>query len=92
MAGDDVEHALQELGFGYRARYIAESARQIVSKGGLQHLCELRDADYATAKASLMELHGVGAKVCRPVVDLQFSNEVAKLKIVLNYFKRRIIC
>lgn len=63
LAGDDVEQTLQELGFGYRARYVAESARQIVSKGGLQHLYELRDADYATAKASLMELHGVGAKV-----------------------------
>lgn len=63
LAGDDVEKILRDLGFGYRAGFIAQSAKQVLSKGGSKYLTDLRRCDYESAKAALMELQGVGAKV-----------------------------
>lgn len=63
LAGDDVEKILRDLGFGYRAKFIAESAKQVLSKGGSKYLTDLRRSDYESAKAALMELQGVGTKV-----------------------------
>ena len=65
-----VEHKLRQLGFGYRAEYIAESARQIRSNGGDLWLHNLRQREYKEAHAELMKLPGVGRKVCKDSLNL----------------------
>jgi len=57
-AGEDV---LRKLALGYRAKYVAKTA-EIVASGGLTPGA-LRDKSYEDAKAELMALPGVGAKV-----------------------------
>lgn len=54
------EKELKDLGCGYRAPYIAETARAIDAGFDLE---ELRNLDYADAKKKLTELKGVGPKV-----------------------------
>lgn len=55
------EKALLALGLGFRAGYLANTAAQVAS-GGVD-LMALRLAPYLEAKATLMELPGVGEKV-----------------------------
>lgn len=58
------EEDLRAAGFGYRARYIEESAKQIVEElGGEPWLYGLRDASYENAVEELQVLSGVGNKV-----------------------------
>lgn len=54
------EDELNELGCGYRAPYIVQSARMIAE--GFD-LCSLKNTDYISAKKKLLELKGVGPKV-----------------------------
>ena len=63
LAQDGVEQRLRELGFGYRAKYIAETARILQDKGGGAWLDTLRHVPYELAKKELLELSGVGPKV-----------------------------
>lgn len=64
-----MEEKLRQLGFGYRAKYIAQTAKQILQKEGEeQWLWNLRKTSYAEAKAALVELAGVGPKVADCVV------------------------
>ncbi|XP_066295624.1 N-glycosylase/DNA lyase-like [Branchiostoma lanceolatum] len=63
LAGRGVEERLRKLGFGYRARYISETAQYIMKQGGESWLYNLRTLPYEEAKAELMKLSGVGAKV-----------------------------
>ena len=65
------ERRLTRLRLGYRAAYVAQTAR-IVAEGGLS-LLALREAGYQEAKAVLLELPGVGEKVADCV--LLFSLE-----------------
>ncbi len=65
LAGDNVEHTLRQLGFGYRAKYISETAKYIVKNHDSNWLHSLREKPHDEAKKSLMKLHGVGAKVGR---------------------------
>ncbi len=58
-----VEQKLRELGFGYRASYIAKSALAIREKGGEEWLRSLRKLRYEEAHGALVELSGIGAKV-----------------------------
>ena len=60
---NDVVSTLQNLGFGYRAKYIHESAKFILKNRSEDWLRSLRQEDYHHAKQQLMELYGVGAKV-----------------------------
>ena len=55
------ESALRDLGLGFRAPYVAETAR-VVAGGGLD-LESLRLLSYVEAKERLMELPGVGTKI-----------------------------
>lgn len=55
------EEELRALGLGYRSRYLVETARSIAS--GEISLDELSQLDYASARAELLKLCGVGAKV-----------------------------
>ncbi|KAJ3030200.1 UNVERIFIED_CONTAM: 8-oxoguanine glycosylase ogg1 [Siphonaria sp. JEL0065] len=60
MCTPGVEQTLRELGFGYRAGYIAKTAIMLKAKdgGGSYWLHSLRSANYDDAKDSLLELMG----------------------------------
>ncbi|XP_040280605.1 N-glycosylase/DNA lyase [Bufo bufo] len=63
LAAEDTEAKLRDLGFGYRAKFVSESARAILQKHGPDWLETLRLASYEEAKSALCSLPGVGAKV-----------------------------
>ncbi|XP_041046739.1 N-glycosylase/DNA lyase isoform X2 [Carcharodon carcharias] len=63
LAGDDVEKQLRVLGFGYRAKFVNQSAKMILDKHGSDWLNSLREAPYEEAKRALCTLPGVGTKV-----------------------------
>ncbi|XP_034962785.1 N-glycosylase/DNA lyase [Zootoca vivipara] len=64
MAGADTEARLRDLGFGYRARFVSESARAVLKTlGGAAGLQQLRAVPYEQARHALCTLPGVGAKV-----------------------------
>jgi len=63
LAQDGVEDTLRKLGFGYRAKYIEESARRLISLGGEKYLYNLRDMEYKEARENLLTLSGIGPKV-----------------------------
>ena len=56
------ESTLRELGFGYRAKTLIAAARALLERGD-NWLNSLRQLPYWDAKAELMQLPGVGAKV-----------------------------
>ena len=63
LAADKVEEELRTMGFGYRSKYIHQSAQVLVDRGD-EWLTALRDScDYSTARDALMSLPGVGPKV-----------------------------
>lgn len=63
LAKEGVEKQLRELGFGYRAKYIQQSAEEIVKKGGLEWFEKLQNMPYKEARQELMSLTGIGPKV-----------------------------
>ncbi|KAM4571140.1 N-glycosylase/DNA lyase [Fundulus diaphanus] len=63
LADSGVEERLRDLGFGYRARFLQQSAKQILDTHGLQWLDGLRNALYLEARDALRTLPGVGTKV-----------------------------
>ena len=60
------EQFLRDLGFGFRAKYLAPAAEAIAS--GRLKLCDLREASYKDAREELIALHGVGEKVTGIVI------------------------
>ncbi|MGH0190785.1 UNVERIFIED_CONTAM: hypothetical protein FKN15_050593 [Acipenser sinensis] len=64
-----VEPLLRELGFGYRARFVTQSARQILEQQGPDWLESLRDVTFEEARSALCKLPGVGAKAESVPVD-----------------------
>ncbi len=54
---------LTRIGLGYRAAYIKETAQAVMERGGESWVRDLRRQPYAQAKAALMTLPGVGAKI-----------------------------
>ncbi|XP_040214961.1 N-glycosylase/DNA lyase [Rana temporaria] len=63
LAANDTEIKLRNLGFGYRAKFVSQSARTILHKHGLDWLEGLRHVPYEEAKKALCDLPGVGAKI-----------------------------
>lgn len=67
LAGPNVEARLRELGFGYRAKYIAATAQMFASPDKphitMQKLTALRKEPFEDAHAFLLQLTGVGPKV-----------------------------
>ncbi|WFD42853.1 DNA-(apurinic or apyrimidinic site) lyase [Malassezia psittaci] len=79
LAEPDVEGRLRELGFGYRAKYLAQTAYMLCEKAreslGLDasaekvnervyaNLLELRSLSYYDARSQLLPLSGIGPKV-----------------------------
>ncbi|XP_077409070.1 N-glycosylase/DNA lyase isoform X2 [Vanacampus margaritifer] len=63
LADSSVEARLRELGFGYRARFLQQSAKQILDNHGDKWLEGLRRVSYSQARDALRALPGVGTKV-----------------------------
>lgn len=63
LADPTVEQDLRKASFGYRAKFIQKSAEMIQSLGGETWLQSLQSKPYTEAKAALMQLPGIGAKV-----------------------------
>ncbi|MFH4983714.1 hypothetical protein AB6A40_010423 [Gnathostoma spinigerum] len=79
MANDkSMEEKLKANGFGYRARYLSQTAKTLVEFGGESWLNELRSNDYETVKKKLLSLPGVGPKVadCICLMSLRKSDVV----------------
>jgi N-glycosylase/DNA lyase len=56
---ENMEPHLRELGFGYRAKFIAQAAKFIVEeKGGDKWLMGLREVGYEQAKEELLKVSG----------------------------------
>jgi len=81
LAGDGVEATLREMGFGYRAAYIAKTAQHIERHHSSHYLHDLRHESYQHARAELLKLHGVGAKVSVAHVNLVICMRIT----LLNY-------
>lgn len=67
VTDDSMEMRLRDLGFGYRARFLQQSARLIVNSHGPDWLKSLRSVPYLQARDALRALPGVGLKVSDPV-------------------------
>ncbi|XP_072176763.1 N-glycosylase/DNA lyase-like [Diadema setosum] len=64
LGGRGVEERLRKLGFGYRAKFINQTAKKITSElGGEEWLWKLRSLPYSEVHSQLLQLPGVGAKV-----------------------------
>ena len=72
LTDSSVEKTLRDAGFGYRAKFIYQSACKIVQMGGSDWLVKLKTLPYDEAKSELMKLSGVGAKVITKLVTQNF--------------------
>lgn len=63
LAGADTERRLRALGFGYRAKFVSQSAQAVLRQFGAEGLHQLRSIPYPEARRLLCALPGVGAKV-----------------------------
>lgn len=80
------EQFLRDLGFGFRAKYLAPAAEAIAS--GRLKLCDLREVSYKDAREELIALHGVGEKVADCV--LAFSLDKPESFIVDRHILRAL--
>ncbi|XP_065408924.1 N-glycosylase/DNA lyase isoform X6 [Chrysemys picta bellii] len=62
LAGADAERRLRALGFGYRAKFVSQSAQAVLRQFGAEGLHQLRSTPYPEARRLLCALPGVGAK------------------------------
>ncbi|XP_056239899.1 N-glycosylase/DNA lyase [Seriola aureovittata] len=78
LADSSVEACLRDRGFGYRARFLQQSAKQILDSHGLQWLDGLRSVPYLQARDALRTLPGVGTKVadCACLMSLDKAEAV----------------
>ena len=87
------ERRLRQLGFGYRAPYLLDTARMVAE--GRIPLEALRQAEYRAAKASLMHCPGVGEKVadCVALFGLEkydaFPVDLWMERAMRYYFRQR---
>lgn len=67
LSASNTESKLRELGFGYRAKYIYQTAKKFTSPEypdiTIEKLMSMRDMDYEQAHEFLLQLSGVGPKV-----------------------------
>lgn len=63
LIGDKVEEDLKIAKFGYRAKFIRQTAEKIFELGSDEWIEKLKNMDYYNAKKELMLLPGVGPKV-----------------------------
>ncbi|KAJ8300945.1 hypothetical protein KUTeg_022464 [Tegillarca granosa] len=69
LAQEGVEENLRTLGFGYRAKYIYQSAKYIKENCTESWLYDLRHKPYKETKTELMKLCGVADCVCLMSMD-----------------------
>ncbi|KAJ3302089.1 8-oxoguanine glycosylase ogg1 [Kappamyces sp. JEL0829] len=62
LHGNAIEQELRALGFGYRAKYIAQSVQMLLAKPA-DYLDGLRSMSYEECRDELLKLAGVGPKV-----------------------------
>ncbi|KAJ1567886.1 hypothetical protein HK405_004411, partial [Cladochytrium tenue] len=77
LTAPDAEPRLRALGFGYRARFLAQTAAELVARGGEKYMLGLRDLDYDAAKEALLGLPGVGPKVADCVLLMSLDKNSA---------------
>lgn len=63
LIGKNIEEDLKIAKFGYRAKFICQTAEKIFELGGIKWIEKLKNMDYDNAKKELMLLPGVGPKV-----------------------------
>lgn len=63
LADSSIEVRLRVLGFGYRAKFLQQSAKTILESHGSHWLSDLRNVPYYEARDALRTLSGVGTKV-----------------------------
>lgn len=78
LAESSTETQLRDLGFGYRAKFLQQSAKVILDSHGLHWLNDLRNVEYHKARDALRTLAGVGTKVadCVCLMSLDKSEAV----------------
>ncbi|KAI8599858.1 N-glycosylase/DNA lyase [Dissophora ornata] len=79
LAQEGTEETLRRLGFGYRAKYIANTAKMInAMDSGEEWLMGLRSLPYEEAHNALLTLQGVGPKVadCVCLMSLDKQNSI----------------
>lgn len=90
MLARATEQKLKECGLGYRAKYVLATTKQLC-EGGF-NLESLRKLPYPEAKAALMELPGIGAKVADCVLLFSlgkteaFPVDVWVKRVILNHY------
>ena len=83
LTSDKVEAKLRELGFGYRARYVAQAAVYVMAQSaGENWLTSLCDCSYQDAWTQLQQIPGVGPKVMH---DCIITINRASNKLTRNY-------
>ncbi|KAM4610893.1 N-glycosylase/DNA lyase [Polymixia lowei] len=94
LAGSSVEECLRDLGFGYRARFLQQSAKQVQDSHGPQWLQGLRSVPYILARDALRTLPGVGIKVadCVCLMSLDKTDAVPVDTHVWQIAKRDYKC
>lgn len=74
LIGQQIEKDLTIAKFGYRAKFIRQTAEKMLQLGGEKWIEALKSMDYDSAKKELMLLPGVGPKVrrfiCNPFIFL----------------------
>lgn len=63
LAKPSVLGDLQKAAFGYRAKFIQQAASKAIEFGGEEWIAQLQKLSYKEAKAELIKLTGIGAKV-----------------------------
>ncbi|RIA86578.1 DNA glycosylase [Glomus cerebriforme] len=80
LTSPNVEDELRNLGFGYRAKFIVQTAKYIFENfpNGEDWLYTLRNLDYKEAYTALLKLSGVGPKVadCVCLMSLNKHNAI----------------
>jgi len=96
LAATGVEAKLRQLGFGYRARYVSETARKLEEFGSEMWLENLKKIPYAEAKRALMQLNGIGAKVADCICLMSLDHLCAVpidthvLQVTTKFYMRKL--
>uniref|UniRef100_A0A336LMN8 N-glycosylase/DNA lyase n=1 Tax=Culicoides sonorensis TaxID=179676 RepID=A0A336LMN8_CULSO len=81
-----IEIKLRKASFGYRAKYIANSIREIKNKGGNKWCAELESMSYTQAHEELLCLSGIGPKVA-DCICLMSLNHLNAIPVDTHVFK-----
>jgi N-glycosylase/DNA lyase len=94
LSKTEAETELRELNFGYRAKYIQQTAQGIIDRGGLDWIQQLKKMSYKEAFQELLTLPGIGPKVgdCICLMSLNHLEAVPVdthiLQIARNYLPK----